>query len=273
MSSKLAMHTRRSPSQRKSRIKGVGPRLSFASACLISFTQLLAFTGGSSHADEPQLIVLRALAALFLIPVFYLFRKELVGEARPLLLMGCILAGWMIIQLIPLPPFLWQLLPDRESIAQIDAQVGIADVWRPISWVPARTLNALASLVVPFAALLLAVTLRVPNFALFNAILGLALFDAGMNFLQVVSGGDTIFFLYDPKPGQTDGLFANENHSGLFSAIGMLVATRLATWPGDRRAPQAWRLLYGLAFLMLLLAALIGGSRAGLAAAFGAAAC
>jgi hypothetical protein len=61
----------------------------------------------------------------------------------------------VLVQLIPLPPAVWQLLPGRSELAGANDLGGVANVWRPIAIVPGAAVNATGSLVVPFAVLLL----------------------------------------------------------------------------------------------------------------------
>ncbi|MEO0644245.1 MAG: O-antigen ligase family protein, partial [Pseudomonadota bacterium] len=163
----------------------------------------------------------------------------------------------------------WQSLPDRALLAELDAVLGLEGTWRPISWVPTRGWNALAGMIVPLTAVTLAIAVRARGTVLLSLLLGVALIDASMNFLQLASSGQDTFYLYKPHPGKTDGLFSNENHSGVFSALGLLVAMRLFLMP--KPGKQAWQnIAYGAAYLFLFLAVLVGGSRAALVAGLGA---
>lgn len=226
---------------------------------------VVAFLGGSSRPDAVQLIALRPLVALFLIPALYLMTRERLASLKgPAVLLG-LLAAWMALQLLPLPPSIWQALPGREPVSELDAVLGLDGVWRPISMVPSRGWNALASLVIPAAGLLLAIALGAPARLLLVLVLGLGLLDAALGLLQVMGAGVDKLYFYDiTNKGSAVGIFANQNHSGVFSALTLLVAAHLAT---DREfgLTRSWqRAALAGAFLFILLAALVGGSRAGL---------
>lgn len=236
---------------------------------LITLAIIVAFLGGSSNPRVPQLVGLRSLAALFLIPIICYWRAPATKQERTLAILLLGTAAWMLIQLIPLPQNLWGTMPDRQLIVDLDAALGLGAQWRPISWVPSRGLNALFSLIVPATALLLAMVLRVRNETLLQILLGVILINAMLVIVQVVSGNPDGLYLYDPRSSGSDGLFGNENHSGVFMATGLLIAARLGSQQRPRH--QRWaQLLYGIAAMIIFLAVLIGGSRAGLAAGMGA---
>ncbi|NCP25172.1 MAG: O-antigen ligase family protein [Erythrobacter sp.] len=229
----------------------------------------LALLGGSSRPDPIQNALLRPVCALLLIPALgNLKHAYLVGFKVPLALLGLTLL-WMIIQLVPLPPSLWQALPDRSIIAQIDRLSDFVRIWRPISLTPFRGLDTLFGLIIPFAALLLALTLKIPARTLLFAIVAIGLADAALGVLQVIGGTGSVFYLYAiTSLGAPAGIFANENHSAVFSAIVLLIITRLALESRGHADPAWVRLAFAPAFLFILLAVLITGSRAGSTATF-----
>ncbi|MEM1195489.1 MAG: O-antigen ligase family protein [Pseudomonadota bacterium] len=236
---------------------------------LAGFACILALCGGTSNPGSPQDVILRPACALLLVPALYWWPRGASETSRAPLYFVLAWAIWTGLQLVPLPTGLWSVLPDRALVAELDQLLGVEGQWRPISWVPSRGWNALAGMVVPICALVLAMAARARSATLLNLLLGVALLDATMNFLQLVSGGQDTFYLYRPHPGQTDGLFSNENHSGVFSAVGLLVTARLAL--ASRGNKQAgWMIGYGAAYLVFLLAVLVGGSRAALVAGLGA---
>lgn len=228
------------------------------------FVASLIILGGSSRPDPIQNALLRPICALLLIPALANVRRaDLTSIRVPLALLGLTLL-WVIIQLVPLPPSLWQMLPDRTIIAQIDELSEIGDVWRPISLTPFRGLDSLLGFTVPFAALLLVLGLHVPARALRFAIVAIGIADAGLGMLQVIGGTGSVFYMYGiTSLGAPAGIFANENHSAVFSAIVLLIISRLALESRAQGDPTWLRLSFAPAFLFILLAVLVTGSRAG----------
>ncbi|MEQ8410450.1 MAG: O-antigen ligase family protein [Erythrobacter sp.] len=229
------------------------------------FALTLALLGGSSRADAIQIVALRPLAALFLIvPLLILTIHDLERARGPVFLLAAF-GGLVLLQLVPLPAALWQSLPMRDLVAEMDQAVGVEAAWRPLSLVPSRTLNALFSLLVPAAALLLALALRLSVMELLLLVAGLGVFDAALGLLQVVSGdASPLYFYAQTNRGLPVGIFANENHSAVFSALALLAIARLGISPA-LRAKLFWvRFVSPVAFLLVLLAVLVSGSRAGL---------
>lgn len=235
------------------------------------FAALVALTGGASRYDAIQIVPLRALSALFLIPAFYYLTLESIKGQRALfILFGCY-ALLVSVQLVPLPPSLWQGLPDRSDLAQLDSALGFQDVWRPLTLTPMRSWNVLGSLVVPAAGLLLAVALRGSARVILRVIAGLGVLNAVLGLLQIVTGKSSVFYFYElTNRGSPVGIFANENHAAIFAACSLLVVTSLALRAREVQSASWERLIYPVAFVFILLTALVGASRAGLAATLGA---
>ena len=238
---------------------------------LALFAFLVALLGGSSRFDPIQIAVLRPFAALMLIPALYVAKAgDLRRGSGPGLLLG-LMALWIALQLVPLPPSIWATLPDRAAIANIDELVGIGDVWRPLSLAPFRGYNALFSLIVPASALLLALALRANASTLCLLIVVVGMIDATFVMLQGIGGSQGSFHLFGRlTAGRAAGIFANENHSAIFSALVLLVIARLASYHRVGDGPAWLRLAYAPAFVFILLAVLVSGSRAGLVAGLGA---
>jgi hypothetical protein len=232
------------------------------------FVVVLVFLGGSSWSDPIHHVLLWPIAALMMIPALYRLRMEDIRRGWVVfLLLGASLT-WLTVQLVPLPPSVWQTLPDRQVIAELDQLAGLGDIWRPISLTPFRGLNTAFGFLVPIVGVLLALATRISARALLIWVLGMGIFDAALVLLQVIGGSGSPFYLFpNPSAGAAEGIFANENHSAVFSAIAMLIITRLALEADSMNDPKWLRLSYVPAFLFVLLAVLVSGSRAGLAAA------
>jgi len=225
--------------------------------------------GGSSRADVYSLLYLRPIAALVLAAVLLVTTGREVRAARvPLILLG-LLAASMVIQLIPLPPEIWSVLPGRPALAEAAAAAGIASVWRPISLTPDLTLNSLISLVPPLAALLATVGLTGKEHRfLILVLIGAAVASSVLGIAQLVAGAADGPYLYTvPTRGTASGLFANRNHNAAFLAIGLLC---LGHWvslhPSQRRGRlqplvrMAAAAAIGVLFLLMIIAT---GSRTG----------
>ena len=231
-----------------------------------------AFLGGASRYDAIQIVPLRALSGLLLIPaLYYLTWHDLKREAALASLFGLfvILVG---LQLVPLPPDIWHSLPGRGAIEQLDAALGYADAWRPLSMTPMRTWNAFGSLVLPAAGLLMALALRATARDLLHVIAGLGLLNAALGLLQVISGRSSPLYLYElTNWGSAVGIFANENHSAIFAACSLLVVARLGLEARIQQGSRWLSIFYPASFFFIVLVALVSGSRAGFVACLGAA--
>lgn len=231
---------------------------------LILFFSVAALLGGSSRSDAIQIVVLRPLSAIFLIAAILLVSRDALGAVKGPLWALLGLAAIMVLQLVPMPPSLWHALPGRAPIADLDQILGMADTWRPLSMVPTRTINALASLIVPISALLVLASSGLSRRTLFIVLLAAGAADATLGVIQVSTGFG--YFYEISNFGSAVGLFANRNHSAVFSAISLLVIARAVTSPELGFGRPSSRVCLGALFALSLVAALISGSRAGLAA-------
>lgn len=226
---------------------------------------VVALFGGSSRPDALQNVALRPISALFLIPALLHFNLASLNQVKALCWLIGLLTLWMVLQIVPLPPILWQSLPARDAIADLDLLFGLEDNWRPISNVPSRGWNALTSLVIPITALILAISMRASPRSLLLILVGMGVFDAVLGLLQLISGANGFFHLYAITHRDAPvGIFANENHSAVFSAIVMIVIARLWVTSKNFGEPAWLRFSYPIALVMIFLAALVTGSRAGL---------
>lgn len=228
---------------------------------------VVAFLGGSSRFDMVQLMALRPLSALFLIPALYwATRENMRAFTTPLILLG-LFALWMGIQLIPLPPEMWHSLPGREAEVALGRAFGMEELWRPISLVPSRGLNALASLIIPATALLLVAGTQVSHRTLLLILIGIGGLNAILGLFQVMGSADSPLYFYAiTTNGAPVGLFANVNHAATWGAISMVMCVYALTLPGLNRGNA--RIALAVLFLLMLFAILVGTSRAGIVSAF-----
>ena len=235
------------------------PSLSFVLLGLL--LGLVALGGGSSREDALGQAVVRAGAAA-LLAAWALGGGRAAPAVRPVVLLIGLAAALIGLQLVPLPPALWMELPGRTALQAAATLSGQSQPWRALAIVPDAAWNALFSLIVPLAAVLLAGScrpeeLRAAPFALLVLILGSALVG-----LAQFSGAGLANPLMNARPEGPSGLLANRNHQALLLAIGCLAAPAWAF--GPERAPR-WRGVAALGCVgLLLLMILATGSRAGL---------
>lgn len=231
---------------------------SFSLVLLAVFLLALWLAGGASRADVAGQVVVRATAWAVLIAAVLLSRMHRVGGSRAPWVFLIVAAAIAMVQLIPLPPSLWQSLPGRELFVE----AGQPAVWRPLSIVPTATMNALSSLVVPLAVLVLMAGLSdgdqrwLPT--LLMVLVGLSLLLGLLQF----SGAGFDSPLINGTPGDVGGPFANRNHFALFLAVACLIAP---VWAFADRKWLRWSAPVALGITLLsLLMILATGSRAGL---------
>lgn len=218
--------------------------------------------GGASRGDVLGQVVVRAIAWLLLLIAIVFGERpalHLGGPARWFLFLAI---GVSLVQLIPLPPGFWQLLPGRSVVSEAALVSGQPQPWRPLSIVPGATRNAAASLIVPLTILVLATAMK-PNERAYLPHMLLALIGSSLfiGLLQIIGAGFDNPFVND-TPGQISGVFANRNHFALFLSLGCLLAP---IWALADSRQLAWRLPLGVGLtLLMVLTILATGSRAGL---------
>lgn len=231
---------------------------------LVALFVILLLAGGASRADVPGQVVVRTaswgvIAAALLIgpgPVF--------GPYRPVLWLLLATAALPALQLLPLPPGLWQVLPGRGLFSDIATLAGQPQPWRPWSIVPDGTVNALGAMIVPFAVLLLIVTLTDQERAWLPGMVVIGVTASMLLGLLQFSGVKFGNGLINDTLWHVSSTFANRNHFALFLAMGCVVAPAWAFVDGKT---TPWRALSALALIVLFgLTILATGSRAGMLA-------
>lgn len=241
----------------------------FVLTCYLVFLGIAALSGGTSLYYSPSQPVVR-LAAIMLIGAIALrASKPTVRSYRAALWFLAALALLVLIQLVPLPPWLWGALPGRERYLSAAIAAGEPQPWRPINLAPDRGWNTLFGLLPPAAALLAASRLQMRDQAIvLTAFLLIAMTSAILGLAQISTGSDGMRLYAASPTGSAEGLFANRNHQALLIACGLPMLSVWATRAVADRAKLRLRgalALGSAAFLVLMIPTT--GSRAGLALA------
>lgn len=226
---------------------------------MLAFIGTLWFAGGASREDAMGQAVVRGAAWMIIALTALAGLRPDLRAIRPVVLLLLATVALPMVQLIPLPPSWWLALPGRD-ILLIPGETALP--WRPWTMTPGATLNALASLVVPIAMLLLLAQLNEQSRRwLPTLLLAMTVLAVLVGLLQF-SGARLSNPLINDTPGLVSGTFANRNHFALLIAIGCVLAPVWAFQdPGALkwRGPAATGLI--LLFVLMILAT---GSRSGI---------
>ncbi|WP_423607208.1 O-antigen ligase family protein [Sphingomonas sp. MS122] len=251
---------------------GKGPTISmphggiafWALAALIVAAFLL---GGSARDDVLGLAILRPVAAICLGIGLFMMTGEAARHYRwPLIALGAVVL-LTLIHLIPLPPSLWMALPGRELAAEAARAGGIEQPWRPIALVPWRGWNALFALMIPAAAMLLAISCDAQQQRrLAVLVLIMVAVSVAIGAVQVAGGYREILYIYRISSLDVPtGLYANRNHFAVILCCALPLLVLLAAPEGDSSRSGSLKMwLAGVAGAVGLLLLLLSGSRQGL---------
>ena len=234
--------------------------------------------GGSTRAGFLSDALLQLIAIpLLLLALWRLFETPLTRQVRLVLLFCLALAVLPLLQLVPLPPWLWASLPNRDSSAELFALLQQNAPWLPISVSPHQTWLSVLSLIAPLAIFLatLLLTYRERRW-LSLVILAVGTLSVFIGLLQVAQGPESPWRFYAmTNPTEAVGFFANRNH---FAALGYTLVLFAAAWAanaaviagraGDAKQYDTASIVAALGCFTLLVVLLAGEamarSRAGL---------
>lgn len=211
---------------------------------------LIALGGGGTPAPASELAC-QLLAALAVLGWLWLMPRG-AGQAVPrLATVTALVVAIPALQLLPLPPALWQAFPGRADLADALDLIGRRDSWHAWSIAPQRTLDALLSLGPPLVALALAGQLdKSGQRALLKTIAAMGLLSVLIGALQLATGGTGPLQFYGDAADALYGFQANRNSEADVLLIALLAL--VAAWAGRRGGGRdTWP---GVAALVLLLA-------------------
>lgn len=187
--------------------------------------------GGASRENELRvaLIELAALPLLLIATTSLLQTRQLSGLA-----IACLVAlvGLPLLQLIPLPPFIWSALPGREPLALALNLVGEPLGWTSMSMAPDRTWRSVLALIPPIAMFLgFLATDRDNRRRLFYGVMAVTALSILIGAVQLASGGNQFYPWRTTDWPSMVGLFANRNHLATLCLISIPIAVAV----GSRR--------------------------------------
>lgn len=244
-------------------------------AVAIATVILLALSfvfGGASRQNALRLalVELAALPLLVMAANRLLADSEIWARHRFALTLAGLTIALPLIQLIPLPPALWQALPGRDELSVALSLTGTPAGWSSWSLTPDLTWRDALGLLPPLAMFGAVLTFppetreRLIWLCLAGGVLGITLAAAQL------ASGDTSFYPWSwTDPGLAVGFFANRNHMAALCTSTLPFAIVLAVGATSDRSAGRRRLWLGLIYVALAIIAIAAiRSRAGVLLAF-----
>jgi O-antigen ligase len=225
---------------------------------------LMVLGGGGSPAPLAELAC-ELIAVLALIAWLAMFPRQSKAADRTTFWIIALIALPPLLQLIPLPPVIWQALPGREPLAEGLAAIGAGDRWLPWSIAPWQTLAALLSLGPPLLALWMVAQLSQAELRpVIRTIAGIALLAIAVGAVQLAEpAGGPLDFYDTGQVGMLLGFQANHNTAADVLLVGLL-ALALSWRELHRNRRDHLRLAATALALVLLLGVFLTASRAGI---------
>ena len=239
------------------------------------YTSACVILGGGAVSGYFADFVLQLLAIPVLLAGLWRMAGDDPAHRRALQFCGALVLV-PLLQLVPLPPAVWTLLPFRDVSAQALSLANQELGWRPLTLTPHATWLTLASLLPPLGVFFASIRLPCQD----RRIVVLALLAAGLlssfaGLLQVALGpSGSVSDAGPAAPGEATGFFANRNHFAallyvllLFSAVWVIEcwsALSLVRQGGVNSAPLIRSVAFFTLMVVFLAAELMARSRAGL---------
>jgi hypothetical protein len=240
--------------------------LSFMAGVLLG---LCFITGGSSQQANAGVTFTQLLAIpLLLYTLWDSQRRASLLQIKWSVALLLLVVSIPLMQLLPLPEWLWNLPTARQSLRHDLAGAGVTTLEYRWSLVPAATERDFLSLLPALALFLVGGALGAKaQRKLFWLVIALSFFSLALGFVQIGAGQDSVLNPFPQWTPALGGVFANPNHQAASIAIALLLAialmldTRSRIKRGERLHVLLW--LLGASILTFVLTIPMIGSRAG----------
>ena len=222
--------------------------------------------GGGGSPDPASELALQALFAFAALAWIWWAGRTEHRVPLSLIVLGAALLLLPALQLVPLPPSVWQALPQRDLIADTLALANGEADWQAFSIAPAVTFAAVLALVPAIGTMWAVSSLGSDDRTLVVAVIAaMAVAGAVLGALQLASGPEA-FRLYERSHrGWLTAFHANRNAAADVLVIGSLAASAWLSLQLDTTDRQTNRLWFFAAVQIVLVVALVmTGSRAGI---------
>ncbi len=214
----------------------VARMLSRLPAMALTFYVILCLVlGGASREGAVANAVLQIIGiALILWAMLDRTLPAMPREGRWLCWIGGGFVALILVQLVPLPPSLWAMLPGRTAIANGFDLMGMARPWAAISLSPDRTIISALGLIPPAAILCLMFKQPARGMRyLLPALTGFLILSVLLGVGQVLPQAGQALYPYErTNYGSMVGLFANANHMATLLLVMIPLGTAMVAMRG-----------------------------------------
>ena len=200
--------------------------------CAVVIVASLILGGGTRPGYISDAILQLLAVPLLLLSLWTLVETPLTKQMRQALWFCFAIALLPLIQLIPLPPWLWTVLPGRQPAVETFDILGRTLPWMPTSVSPQLTWLTALSVIPPLAVFLSVLLLGYQERRLLSLVfLAVGAIGAFVGLLQVAGGPESpLRFFEITNPTEAVGFFANRNH---FAALLYCLILLLVPWVVD----------------------------------------
>ena len=197
--------------------------------CAVTVVAALVLGGGTRGGFLSDAVLQLLAIPLLLVSLWKLFGLPWTRQARLAFWFCLTIALVPLAQLIPLPPWLWTALPNRQPSAEAFEIIGRALPWMPISVSPQATWLSALSLVPPTAIFFGTVLLNYRERRYLSlVIVVVAVVSVFLGLIQLAQGQRSPFRFFEiTNPEDAVGFFANKNH---FAALLYCLIPFVAAW-------------------------------------------
>ena len=215
--------------------------------------------GGATRPGYISDVIIQVLAIpLLLAALWKMFEFPLTRQMQLALFFCLAIALLPLVQLVPLPPWLWTWLPNRQPSTEAFEILGRAIPWMPISVSPRATWLSALSMIPPLAIFLATLLLGYrERRSLSLVIIAVGIVSAFLGMLQVAQGeASPLRFFAITNRSEAVGFFANRNHfAALLYSLLLFVVAWTQGWAPAKSGHEKKKREFDTASIM----AVIGG--------------
>src|SRR5262245_11046555 len=186
--------------------------------CAVVIVASLVLGGGTQGGFLSDAILQLIAIPLLLFALWRLVETPLTKKTRMALFFSAGVVTIPLVQLIPLPPWLWTMLPGHGAAAETFEILGQTTPWMPISVVPHETWVSMLSLIPPLAIFLATLLLPYRQRRWLSLVfLAVGFVSVFIGMIQVAQGLESPWRFFEfTNDTEAVGFFANRNHFAAF---------------------------------------------------------